>query len=249
MLALCGLWGCLVAFRAGMARGRQQARGTRGRSEGHDGPIKNRKGGNVTGINGHCGATKRNGGQCTKAAGWGTDHVGYGACKLHGGSTPKHQLAVQKVMAGEAVEMYGLPRDVAPMEALLEELQRTAGHVAWLGSVVAALEAGEIVGVVGEEGLDQRTMTVHHPEAAPSVWLKLYQGERKHLTDVAATCIKCGIAERQVQLAEQQGQMLAEVITAILRDLKVPAAKAKPIVRKHLMGLPAAGSTVSGGAA
>lgn len=132
------------------------------------------------------------------------------------------------------METYGLPVDVAPMEALLEELRRTAGHVAWLGSVVQALEAGDVVGVVGEEGLDERTGTMHHPEAKPSVWVGLYQGERKHLTDVAATCIKCGIAERQVKLAEQQGQLLAEIIMAVLRDLKVPAAKARPVVRKHL---------------
>lgn len=249
LLALCGLWGCLVPFCAGMGARGNQARGKRGQSEGHGSPRKNRKGGNVTGVDGQCGARKRNGQPCTKAAGWGTDHVGYGACKLHGGSTPKHQRAVQKVMAGEAVEMYGLPVDVAPMEALLDELQRTAGHVAWLGSVVQALEAGEVVGVVGEEGLDVRTGTTHHPEGAPSVWLKLYQAERKHLTDVAATCIKCGIAERQVRVAEQQGQMLAQVIQAILKDLKVPAAKARPVVRKHLQGLPAAGATVSGGAA
>ena len=39
-----------------------------------------------------CGATKRQGGgPCTQKAGWGTDHVGEGKCKLHGGSKPiKH---------------------------------------------------------------------------------------------------------------------------------------------------------------
>ena len=37
-----------------------------------------------------CGATKRQGDKspCRRPAGAGTDHPGFGACKLHGGSTP-----------------------------------------------------------------------------------------------------------------------------------------------------------------
>lgn len=37
-----------------------------------------------------CGVTKRDGSgdPCKLPAGWGTDHVGEGACKLHGGVTP-----------------------------------------------------------------------------------------------------------------------------------------------------------------
>lgn len=36
-----------------------------------------------------CGASKRQGeGTCTRPAGWGTDHVGAGRCKLHGGLSP-----------------------------------------------------------------------------------------------------------------------------------------------------------------
>lgn len=38
-----------------------------------------------------CGATTRDGGQCQRVAGWGTDHKGQGKCKQHGGATPiKH---------------------------------------------------------------------------------------------------------------------------------------------------------------
>lgn len=34
-----------------------------------------------------CGATNRNGDPCGLRAGWGTDHVGEGKCKLHGGAS------------------------------------------------------------------------------------------------------------------------------------------------------------------
>lgn len=38
--------------------------------------------------NPHCGATLKSGpGTCGHVAGWGTDHLGYGNCKLHGGAT------------------------------------------------------------------------------------------------------------------------------------------------------------------
>lgn len=36
-----------------------------------------------------CGGKKRGGGLCQRPAGWGTDHVGIGYCKLHNGNVPK----------------------------------------------------------------------------------------------------------------------------------------------------------------
>ena len=39
-------------------------------------------------IAGQCGAKTRAGTPCAQPAGWGTDHVGWGRCKLHGGATP-----------------------------------------------------------------------------------------------------------------------------------------------------------------
>jgi hypothetical protein len=35
-----------------------------------------------------CGAKTRAGGRCKNAAGFGTDHVGAGRCKFHGGMAP-----------------------------------------------------------------------------------------------------------------------------------------------------------------
>lgn len=37
----------------------------------------------------YCGAKNRSGQPCKRPAGWGTDHVGSGKCKLHGGSSLK----------------------------------------------------------------------------------------------------------------------------------------------------------------
>jgi hypothetical protein len=177
---------------------------------------------------------KRAGRECSKPAGWGTDHPGVGACKLHGGSTPTGIKHAQAVGAVVAVQTYGLPVDVDPQTALLEELARTAGHVKWLGEKVGTLDEEQAAGPVGSEGTTAEGVT-HHPHAEPSVWIRLYQAERKHLADVAATCVKVGIEQRRVRLAEEQGALLAQVLRAVLADLNVLDRPETPgIVRKHL---------------
>jgi len=87
-----------------------------------------------------CSAQTRGGEPCKKARGWGTGHVGFGRCRLHGGLSPSGIKAAGVQQARLAVRAYGLPREVDPHSALLEELHRTAGHVAWLGSQVAGLD-------------------------------------------------------------------------------------------------------------
>lgn len=171
----------------------------------------------------YCGANKRQGeGTCKRPTGWGTDHPGTGRCKLHGGSTPDHKNAAKLEIARRAVATYGLPREVTPDVALLEEVHRTAGHVAWLAEIVAEIEHEDLVWGKTEEAEKNATEfggvdTTY--KAVPNIWLVLYQQERKHLATVAKAAIDAGIAERQVRIAEQQGQMLAKVINRVLDAL------------------------------
>ena len=166
-----------------------------------------------------CGGPKRQSeGACTRPAGWGTDHPGIGRCKLHGGSTQSHRKAAEKQLAAQAVVTLGLPREVDPHQALLEELHRTAGHVAWLGAVVAELEAGDVTWgkTQHKTGGDDAGTTY---AAGVNVWVQLYQQERKHLVDVAGACARAGIEERRIRLAESQGQMLASAMRAVVNAL------------------------------
>ncbi len=180
-----------------------------------------------------CGARKTNGkGDCTRPAGWGTDHPGIGRCKWHGGCTPNHKKAVQRELATRAVETYGLPREIEPHEALLEEIHRTAGHVSWLELQVRQHDPESLVWGT--------TKSIEHgvtEEAAkPSVWVELYQTERRHLVAVCKAAIAAGIAERQVKLAEQQGALIAQVIRGVLEDLGVADNPDVPkIVRRRLL--------------
>lgn len=155
-------------------------------------------------------------------------------CHYHGGKAPQVQAAALKRLALQeaerAVVTYGLPREVEPQEALLEELHRTAGHVAWLAFSVRELERREAYGPVGGSQYG-------FPRQEPHVWIRLYQEERKHFAEVAKICIAAGIEERRVQLAEDQARELARVVTAILTDLghDLSEERTREVVRLRLL--------------
>lgn len=160
-------------------------------------------------CNQHCGAHRRQGpagARCTRPAGWGTPHVGIGHCKFHGGNTSSHIVAAERELASRSVITFGLPREVDPQQALLEEVHRTAGHVTWLQAKIASLPTDE----------DLKQLDQAERFERPAVWVEMYQAERKHQTRVAEAAIRCGIAERQVRLAEAQGAQLAGVLRGVL---------------------------------
>lgn len=164
-----------------------------------------------------CGAKKRAAnGTCGKPAGWGTPND-TGPCKLHGGLTPNHLKAAEKEKANRALVTYGLPREIDPHTALIEELHRTAGHVAYLQQIVAELTHDS--DKVGESELKQYQVGENGVIERPAVWIEMYHQERKHFARVAKDCISAGIEERRVRIAEEQGQMFAKTMRAILEDL------------------------------
>lgn len=192
-----------------------------------------------------CGATaKTTGKPCTRPVVKGANR-----CRFHGGAAPQVKAAakrrLQLVAAQEAVATLGLPREVDPRDALLEEVYRTAGAVDWLARQVQALTPDAVVWGKTEQvdktaGEWPGTDTTH--AAAVNVWVELWQRERKHLVDVAKAAISAGIEERRVRLAEQQGALLAGVIKAILGDLNLTpeqAAKVPQVVPRHLRAVAA----------
>jgi hypothetical protein len=157
-------------------------------------------------------------------------------------------------MAADAVETYGLPRNVDPHTALLEEVWRTAGHVAWLEARVRELEEEALVCGTAEELSETGASTIVAPPgtesaapelrvvkvkraAAPSAWLELYQKERRHLVEVCRVAIACGIVDRQVKLAEEHGRNIAAVIAGALEDLGIDISEARvhSVVRQRLL--------------
>lgn len=174
----------------------------------------------------HCHGRRRDGSgkACHRPAGWGTDHAGTGRCKLHGGSTATHRAAAREEQARLAVATLGLPRVVDPGQALLEEVHRTAGHVAWLASVVAELGRDEVVWGVVEEvdrpaGENSPGGTEVKRKAGPNAWVALYQAERKHLAQVSKAAIDAGVSERVVAVYEQIAASYVQVLERVLDRL------------------------------
>ena len=171
-----------------------------------------------------CGGTNRKGAPCGNSAGYKTDHAGAGNCHFHGGSSPNGKKHATEQAALKAVETYGLPRDISPTDALLEEVRYSAGHVAWLRAKVAELEAADLVWGKTEEtekNASEFTGTDTTYAATPNIWLELYFRERKHLLDLTKTAISVGIEERRVRLAEAQGSLMNDVIRRILARLSL----------------------------
>ncbi len=145
-------------------------------------------------------------------------------CVKHGGGAPAVRAAAEQRLlerhALVAAESFGLPREVDPHTALLEELHRTAGAVQWLGAIVADLENDAIVwgkvkethGTQLEKGTDNGTTKA----AQVNVFVRLWQEERDRLAKVAKTCVDVGIEERRVRLAESTGQQLAAFARSLL---------------------------------
>lgn len=197
------------------------------------------------------GRSKNTGSQCNANA-----MTGQNVCRFHGGAAPHSRKAAEKRVAEERVrrfvETYGRKIETTATEALLDEVQWTAGHVTWLRERVQEIESEAVVAAADREhplvwgvtkeksGGEDRGTT---EEAAPNVWLKLYQQERSHLVKVCEVAIRAGIEERRVRLAEAQGALIAQAIRAILGELQLTPdqqARVPDIVPRHLRALASA---------
>ncbi len=158
-----------------------------------------------------CGARRRDGGLCRQPP-----IRGAATCRLHGGSAPQvRRRAAERVLEARAVELarqYGAPREIAPLEALTEELHRSQGHVDWLAAQ-----------------LDHR----NDPQ-----WLGVYQAERAHLARLAqAMAPLMEKAEQQrALLSERTIDQLQLALTGILGELgHDPSSDAvRAVVARHL---------------
>ena len=166
-------------------------------------------------------------------------------CRFHGSGTRRaRDAAARRVAQAEverAVATFGEPRPIDPAQALLEEIHRTAGAVAWLEQKIRALNDEDLVwGMTRiKEGGDDRGTTF---EAGTNAWLVEYRAERKHLVDVCKVALAAGVAERQVQLAEQQGVLMFTVVRAILSDPRLGLTEAQQamvpvVVPEHMRAI------------
>lgn len=209
------------------------------------------------GCTGHISSGPRKGEPCTKSR-----RRGQSVCDSHGGRARQNVAAAERRqherVAAEAVETLGLPVDISPTDALLEEVRWTAGHVRWLrrkvqelqdrpSHAVTSLTDGSDLGYGDPRSVGALTWGTTKvttgdskgttQEARPSIWYDLYARERDHLVKVSQAAIRAGVEERRVRLAEQQGELVGNVIMAILADLGLSPeqqTRVGEVVPRHL---------------
>lgn len=97
--------------------------------------------------------------------------------------------------------------DISPWEALLLSVKLAAGRVAWVDQQLKEL-------VLAHDG-DMDAPAVRH-------WLKESRNERRLLAQTAKGAIDAGVQERLVRQVELEGQLMADVLVAVLDDLGLP---------------------------
>jgi hypothetical protein len=159
-----------------------------------------------------CGANKRQGkGQCTHPAGWGTDHPGYGSCKLHGGSTPNGITSAEREHTKHEVgkALAGIT-DFTAVTNSLEALTLLAGRAQrWmekLGGIVTELDSLRYS--TDTEQIDGRVV----------LYERAMQLTGKLLTDIA----RLDLDARLVNIEQRKADMMATALGQALAELGLP---------------------------
>lgn len=158
-----------------------------------------------------CGARKRQGeGTCTQVAGWGTDHVGEGRCKLHGGSTRSVAAGARlRLVENEARELFGkvAPTPI-PIDNPLDAYRQLAGRVmAWLELMDSKLDDLQALGYESEYVGVQIQAVV-----------QLYERAMDRANHVLGTYARLKIDERLAAITEAQKLMVIRAIEAALDE-------------------------------
>lgn len=172
-----------------------------------------------------CGATRRRTDdiECRRPAGWGTSHPGVGRCKLHGGATPTHVNASQIATAREHAVLYGVPRQVHPLDGLMEEYWRTAGLVDVYEAMCVALLPRDVVWGVqsveesapdGSDGGESMTPAERKIKSGVGVnlWVKLFNEERERFAKLGEAILRLDIDSRKVEYTASQVAALVAVL-------------------------------------
>jgi len=182
----------------------------------------------------YCNSRKKNGERCRQPAGAGTDHLTVGQCRLHGGMMAPTRLHGARVLADRkaraALQSMAVPVQMHPQEALLAMVWEAAGNVAWLGSRVQALAAGDgdragQSGVVG--GVMSSTVqgSLYEAREEERAIVRLYGEWVDRLAKISKMALDAGIEERTVRVAEEMGTFIVATVNRVLVRIGTPKDK------------------------
>jgi hypothetical protein len=117
-------------------------------------------------------------------------------------------------------------RKTTPSQALLEEVERSAGALAWLDEMVASAPDDDALAPGGSH---------HH-------WIRERQVERAHIVKAAKVAHDAGIDERLVQAAELHVRQIGQAINRVIERLGLSdemMMRARGMIRTELLALEA----------
>ena len=155
----------------------------------------------------YCGARKRQGeGTCRRPAGWGTDHVGFGNCKLHLGNTRNGRKAGAELRLDSDVRTMLLREELEPVDDPLSQLQLLAAEI---------LKLKEILADKVEELSAWSYNDANHHEDIRAV-LAAYERALDRSTAILTGMARLNIEERVVRIDEARAQIVVKVIERVL---------------------------------
>lgn len=167
-------------------------------------------------------------------------------CRMHGGSAPQvRRKAAERLALGRARaeleregRLGGGQIDVDPADAMLAMVREAAFNVAVLRDLVAGLATDPIIPL----GDDETTVMVSPAgsvaalmgstskvmEAAPHVWVNMYDAERERLVKWSKACRDAGVDEAVVRLEGRRADQLAGILRGIEASLLALVLAAVP---------------------
>ena len=155
-----------------------------------------------------CGAQRHDGKFCAQRAGWGTEHVGRGRCRHHGGQLRSGLTAA----AGEEMRGMAKPSNVLPGQALGGVLRLAAGQLVYASAQVARLRSDDLFERAYSPAEGVFKLVPHH-------WLKLQRDVMNDVARYAKLAADAGVAEREQQLAESQTEIVADLLEKVVGSL------------------------------
>lgn len=167
-----------------------------------------------------CGAKTRAGTPCTRVAGWGTEHVGVGRCRSHGGASPNAEAAGAVELARREMVVMGEPLDIEPHEGLIHCIRLAAGHLKYVTDERMKLDSPFVQTMFGPQ---------------PNHWITLEQQCMDRLTGYVALAEKLRIDEKRIRAARVEAEPLRDLLGPMLRELGVFDDPRTPeIVARHI---------------
>lgn len=147
-------------------------------------------------------------------------------CLKHGGAAPHVQASGQarlrEARARAAAQLFGIPEQVDPHQALLDEVHRSTGLIAFYQAHIEALAPEDMVWGdterIEHSWSEWGSFSETKRGAAVNLWIKLYNEERDRRVRVAKAAIDAGVAERIVRLEEARGAAVARLIVELIEN-------------------------------